>query len=309
MKINYSVSLVFVTYNRSDIIVDTVNSYKNQSYRNFEILVVDQTKNVPKDVINFFTTQTSQDIRYIHLESPGLTKARNIGLESSKGEIVIFVDDDTEPLHENFISSHVRNYYKENIIGVSGRIVDHRYSICSNPNKILKISRWGEIMGGKNGVIRTNIDVLSGGNMSFRRDLALRNDCWFDPKISGTAQGEDIHFSLKLLKKTGGKFIFDPEASIKHFALEYGGDSSRAVPSIYRHFWRIHNYTYIWLEYKDKVILPLYILYRIVGNILISIRERSIRSLWWLNYAIFLSLRTHQGKSWSKKIIQNIKKG
>ena len=93
-KVSMIVSVIIPTYNRHDILPDTVKHLLDQDYPNYEIIVIDQTKDVPNNIKKFFKEVSNKGVRYIHIDRPGLPNARNIGIKIATGEIILFVDDD-----------------------------------------------------------------------------------------------------------------------------------------------------------------------------------------------------------------------
>lgn len=90
---NSLVSIILPTYNRGFLILKTINSILNQTYENFELIIIDDgsTDNT-SDLIN-----SLNDERIIYskiLNSGGPAKPRNIGLNLSKGSFIAFCDDD-----------------------------------------------------------------------------------------------------------------------------------------------------------------------------------------------------------------------
>jgi glycosyltransferase involved in cell wall biosynthesis len=90
---NSLVSIILPTYNRGFLILKTINSILNQTYENFELIIIDDgsTDNT-SDLIN-----SLNDERIIYtkiLNSGGPAKPRNIGLNLSKGTFIAFCDDD-----------------------------------------------------------------------------------------------------------------------------------------------------------------------------------------------------------------------
>ncbi|MCP4614551.1 MAG: glycosyltransferase family 2 protein [Planctomycetes bacterium] len=301
------VSVVIATYNRTTVLLDTAKYLLEQNYPAFEIIVVDQTEIVSERMRVFFDDLKDEKVRYIHLDQPGLPNARNVGIRAARGDIVLFVDDDTKPANENFIRRHAENYAESEIVGVAGRVYDSRYSECNDPNRILKLTRWGTIKDEKNGTVRTEIDTLGGTNMSFRRQVAVNAECWFDENIAGTFQGEDLTFSL-MLKRTGGRLIFDPRADLYHYALPTGGDDSRSIPPLLRHFWRVHNMTLIWLKNRDIVNPVIFAVGRLAANLRIAYRARDIRAWYWLSYAMYLAFRTYRDKELPREAFNRVEK-
>ena len=91
------VTIIMATYNRAHFIVETLESIINQSYTDWECLIIDDggTDNT-KEVIHSII---ESDNRFHYLLRPekyskGLPGCRNYGLDFASGEFVIFFDDD-----------------------------------------------------------------------------------------------------------------------------------------------------------------------------------------------------------------------
>ena len=87
------VSVIVPSYNRANTLQDTLKSILNQTYRSFEIIVVDDgsTDNTPA-LMHVFTQQ-NQQVRYIaHPSNRGAQAARNTGIKAAKGEWIAFLD-------------------------------------------------------------------------------------------------------------------------------------------------------------------------------------------------------------------------
>ena len=92
-KVPPRVSVIIPTYNHEQFVVETIESVLNQSFRDFELIVIndgcmDQTENVLKPYIE------SGLIRYVWQENQGVAHARNNGLSLAVGEYIAFLDDD-----------------------------------------------------------------------------------------------------------------------------------------------------------------------------------------------------------------------
>jgi glycosyltransferase involved in cell wall biosynthesis len=81
------------TFNRAHLIPETIQSCLNQTYTNFELIIVDDfSKDNTAEVISRF-----QGKRILFIQSNlhiGRSRARNMGLEISKGEFISFIDSD-----------------------------------------------------------------------------------------------------------------------------------------------------------------------------------------------------------------------
>lgn len=87
------VSVIIPTYNREALVCQAIQSVLNQSYQNFEIIVVDDgsSDNTAKVVQKY-----APGARYVHQENAGASVARNRGIQEAKGEWVAFLDSDDE---------------------------------------------------------------------------------------------------------------------------------------------------------------------------------------------------------------------
>jgi glycosyltransferase involved in cell wall biosynthesis len=87
------ISVVVRTHNRVHTLIKTLKSIENQSYENFEVIVVEDGENTREyTVLQMFK---NLNIRYKATQTPvGRGKAGNIGIEMAKGDLVALLDDD-----------------------------------------------------------------------------------------------------------------------------------------------------------------------------------------------------------------------
>lgn len=96
------VSVIIPTYGRSATLGRAIRSVKNQTYKNIEIIVVDDNgKNIDEKKAIQAIIEDFEDVRYItYKENHGGSFARNRGIEVSEGKYISFLDDDDEMLPE-----------------------------------------------------------------------------------------------------------------------------------------------------------------------------------------------------------------
>lgn len=93
------VSVIIPTYNRAQLINRAIQSVLDQTYQDFELVVVDDcsTDNT-EDIVNSIADER---VRYIrHETNKGASAARNTGIKASRGELIGFLDSDDEWLPE-----------------------------------------------------------------------------------------------------------------------------------------------------------------------------------------------------------------
>ncbi|NTU26060.1 glycosyltransferase [Bacillus tequilensis] len=93
-KKRYEISVIIPIYNVGDILIETLNSLSNQTFKNVEYILVDDgsTDNSPALMRNFAKQQ--DHVRIISQTNKGPAAARNRGLENAKGKYICFVDSD-----------------------------------------------------------------------------------------------------------------------------------------------------------------------------------------------------------------------
>ena len=117
------VSIIIPTFNREHLILDTLKSAQNQSYRNFECIIVDDNSNDNTDeVVKLFCLN---DSRFRYLKRPanrlkGANACRNFGFENSKGIYVNWLDSD-DLFANNHLQEHlsVHDKHKDIVASVS----------------------------------------------------------------------------------------------------------------------------------------------------------------------------------------------
>src|SRR6267143_4580689 len=99
------VSIIIPTYNRADVISETIDNVFSQTYKNFELIVVDDgsTDGTPAILRKY-----ANRIRVITQKNAGPAAARNRGIEVSGGDIIAFK---TPTIFGNLLSSNVRSRY------------------------------------------------------------------------------------------------------------------------------------------------------------------------------------------------------
>ena len=86
-------SVIIPTYNRCDLLKRAINSVLAQSFKKFEIIIIDNysTDKTHKIVKNF----KKKNIKYKKIRNRGIiAKSRNVGMKLAKGEWIAFLDSD-----------------------------------------------------------------------------------------------------------------------------------------------------------------------------------------------------------------------
>lgn len=96
------VSIIVPGYNVEKYIITCLESIENQTYQNFEVIIIDDgsTDNTG-NICDQFSKKDNR-FKVWHTQNGGISKARNIGLEKAKGEYIVFIDSD-DYVHKDYI--------------------------------------------------------------------------------------------------------------------------------------------------------------------------------------------------------------
>ena len=96
MEVKLKVTILLATYNRAHLIEETLNSIQNQTYQNFECLIIDDGSiDNTIDIIQPFLEDSHFTYRRrTSSYKKGLSGCRNLGLDLATGSFIIFFDDD-----------------------------------------------------------------------------------------------------------------------------------------------------------------------------------------------------------------------
>jgi glycosyltransferase involved in cell wall biosynthesis len=183
------VSVIISAYNYGHFISQALESIQEQTYENWECIVVDDESTDDTNVVVGSYAERDPRIKYIRQKNQGPSVARNTGIMNGKGKYVQFLDadDQIEPRklehHTMFLEQH------SNVDIVYGNV---RFFSADNPGDLL-YSMWGgnkywmpETTGGGEAVIRafiiTNIMVV---NAPLIRRSAIDDVGLFDPALKG----------------------------------------------------------------------------------------------------------------------------
>ncbi len=123
-----TVSIIIPTYNREHLLSRAIQSVLNQTYQDFELIIVDDgsTDDTGKVVKSF----NCEIIKYIrHDKNRGLPAARNTGIRVAKGDYIAFQDSDDEWMPEK-LERQIRAF--ETASPAVGIVYTGRYRIINN---------------------------------------------------------------------------------------------------------------------------------------------------------------------------------
>ncbi len=196
------ISVIIPTYNRANYICEAIDSVLAQTYKNVEIIVVDDgsTDNT-RDIIS---QRYNSKVTYILQNNAGPSSARNNGIKHSRGDLIAFLDSDDIWLPEK-LEKQVELINQSQDIGlVSCGLyqIDPNGNIIGNPlirrNYKNKSSFLKELM---------IHNIIGGGSSSLIRRECFERVGFFDEEIW---IGEDWNLWLRIAKNYEVKFVEEP---------------------------------------------------------------------------------------------------
>ena len=220
-------SLIVCTRNRANQLQLCLDYIEKITCRfSWELIVADNnsTDNTA-EVVQAYIAKTHIDCRYILAVGAGNGAGRNEGISASRGEILVFTDDDcyVEP---NYLDETAALYLDPEIGYTAGRIM--LFDKTDYPMTINESMQPIPLAAGR----LCRVGTIQGANMAFRR-TALEEVGLFDPNFGAGARfaGEDWDLALRLSARgwSGGYF---PGPVVFH----HHGRKAADMPSLSRFY-------------------------------------------------------------------------
>ena len=190
------VSIITPTYNRRNLLKRTLDSLVNQSYKNIEILVINDCGVNAEDVVNEFKDNR---IRYFQNDkNVGLAATRNVGLENMRGDYFCLCDDDD--IYMKY-AIEIRMYLMKKLnaeASYTRSLLDHWEKRGDGYVSIGKTLYWSNPYFSRDLVLVQNICPCSNSTVS--RKAWERAGCYkFDQNLTTT---EDHDMWIAISRKT-----------------------------------------------------------------------------------------------------------
>jgi len=251
-------TVIIPTYRRAEIALETLKALEAQNAPGFNVIVVDQSETII-DAIRDYESAIF-DYRYIHITTPGLPNARNVGIEHTSTEFAIFLDDDCIPEPDLVVSYDTifRDLDPEFAL-VAGRVIEKGSNIFREGKGLVGgyVTRYGKTLKNFDTDSMGECEWAPGGNFGLRTQ-AYRQVGGFDVNFIGTAVMEDSDFGYAL-RRLGYRVLYDPRPVMVHLRIPTGGlrqtNPARAME------YRAHNSVYFFRKHGLRRYLPLVGLY------------------------------------------------
>ena len=217
------VSIILPNYNSSETIRETISSILNQTYKNWELIIVDDSSDkTTKSILSKYKKLKKIKILYLK-KNKGAAYCRNLAIKKSKSYYIAFIDSD-DLWKKNKLNLQINYMQKNNYFFT---YTNYKTFKINNPMKknILVPSKFSFNSFVKNTSIATSTMIV-------KRSTASKT------KFSNTKICEDYYYKCQLLKKIGNAYChpgFLTEYQIRSNSLQ-----SNRIKNLYW-IWRINK--------------------------------------------------------------------
>src|SRR3989338_8288401 len=187
-------SVIIPAYNEEKTIGKTLESLKEQSFRDFEIIVVDdgsrdRTAEIAKN----------SEAKVIVQKNAGPASARNEGARNAKGEVIVFIDADCVA-DERWLEHMLKPFSDKDVAGVQGAYKSSQKSLVARFTQLDIEDRYKRLERKAD-----QLDWIGSYSAAYRKKIFLELD-GFDEDFP-LASGKDPQLSFKVSRK-GCKLVF-----------------------------------------------------------------------------------------------------
>ena len=233
-----SISVLMPVYNSEKFLEETVQAVINQSYTDWELILVDDGSTDNSKEICTKLMNDDKRIKYILQENLGVSHTRNVALENAQGKYIVFVDSD-DLIHEDYLKILINSIEKNNSDISVCNFIERKISNTGNIEDINREFYPKEVM---------EMSEMKGYIMEFGNS-GLLNPLWnnnitFDEKVK---TGEDFIFNLQYFRKTK-KISFIKEKLYYYIRRNNNSITYQYIENMYERGWKIHSLLESFLE-------------------------------------------------------------
>lgn len=126
---NPLISIIVPVYNVEEYLSKCLDSIVNQTYKNLEIILIDDGSTDNSGIICDEYSEGDTRIKVIHKKNKGVSNTRNIGIENASGEYILFVDADDE-IERDYVYVMIKEVIQSDCDLVISNILDIFNTTC-----------------------------------------------------------------------------------------------------------------------------------------------------------------------------------
>ena len=224
---NKKISVIVPIYNTSKYLVRCVDSIRNQTYRNLEIILIDDGSTDDSLKVCKLLAEEDDRIKVIHQDNTGLAETRNKGIDIASGDYICFIDSD-DYIESGMVETLLKNAERTN-------------SDVSGIRAFIHL-RNGRVEGFKNGKreivstkgIREAVSSYSDGVISIAAwDKLYKKEALDGIRFDKNVFKEDVDFILRLCI-AGRSFVSDTKEFYHYVKRTEDSITSKFSDSIFQ---------------------------------------------------------------------------
>lgn len=237
---NKIISIVIPVFNAELYIEHTIRSILNQTFQDFEIIIINDGSTDNSLKIIEKTALDDERINFISILNSGVSNARNVGLKLLKTKYVLFLDAD-DILSENFIETRVSFLELNKIYSICGSSI----STFSMEGVYSKTIMHAPVEDGLKDILLYQPTIASiPSNLIIRTEFLIENNIQFEKCLNSTA---DKYFLLELFK--AGAISKNIDGAPLYYRVHSNSMSQKISKKLL-----VDNLDYFNLTIKNKII-------------------------------------------------------
>ena len=222
-KKELKVSIILPNYNSSKTIKETINSVLNQTYKNWELIIVDDNSDKKtKNILSKFKKFKKIKIFYLN-KNKGAAYCRNLAIKKSKSYFLAYIDSD-DLWKRNKLSLQINFMQKNNYLFT---YTNYETFKINKPvkKKILVPSKF-------------NFDSFIKNTSIATSTMIVKRSTGDKIKFSNTKICEDYYYKCQLLKKIGNAYCYP--AYLTEYQIRKDSLQSNRIRNLYW-IWKINK--------------------------------------------------------------------
>lgn len=193
---NFKLSVILSSYRKDSNLINIIDLLLSQSYKNFEIIIVDDTPE--NNIENVFEKYNEyQNINYIKKQLGSKSAAKNIALDNSRGDYILFLEEDVISIEYNYLETMLKEILmKESDILLlsNAKNIEFFNKVFSKYEKVTGV----EFLKNEISHFKNNIDT-SLASFIINKDFLNRYNLKFNTEL---LELENLYFKIQLMDKS-----------------------------------------------------------------------------------------------------------
>lgn len=236
-----TISILMPVYNSQDYLKNTVQDVINQSYKDWELILVDDgSKDDSKNICNELQN-IDKRIKFIDKENTGVSSTRNTALYNANGKYIAFIDSD-DSVQRDYLKILLSSIEKsqgelavcgfvERRISTNGKAEELKKVFC--PKEVISIEEMKDLIMdfGNSGLLNPlwnklySKEIIENNNIRFKEDIET---------------GEDFIFNLQYFRKIK-KICFSKEKLYYYIRRNNNSVTYQYISNMYEKGLEIHS--------------------------------------------------------------------